>query len=65
MGNIKNKILAVVFVSILILTTGCTITVTRNHYYTYSDQIIKKSNKNEAQIDYAVDILINYKNEQN
>lgn len=65
MENKKSKILAIVFIEILTLTTGCGITITRNHYYAYPDQSVKKSNKNDAQIEYPVDTLINNKHGQN
>ena len=61
----NNKLLAIAFIAILTLTTGCGITITRNHYYGYPDQSVKKSNKNEVQINYPVDTLTNYKNGQN
>jgi len=65
MENRKNKVLYIAFISILTLTTGCGITITRNHYNAYPDQSVKKSNKNEAQVDHAVDTLTNNKNGQN
>lgn len=64
MENRKNKILAIALISILTLTTGCGITITRNHYYAYPDQSVKKSNKNEVQIDFAADTLTNNRNGQ-
>jgi len=42
MGNRKNKILAIAFTAIMTFTTGCGITITRNHYYSYPDQSVKK-----------------------
>jgi hypothetical protein len=65
MENRKNKILPLTFIAILTLTAGCGITITRNHYYAYPDQSVKKSNKDEAQINYPVDTLTNSKNGQN
>lgn len=61
----NNKILVFAPIAILTLTTGCDISITRNHYYTYPDQSVKKSNKNEAQIAYPVYKLTNNKNGQN
>lgn len=65
MGNTKNKSLAIASIAILPLITGCGITITRNHYYCYPDQSVKKSNKNETPTNYPIDTLTNYKNGQN
>lgn len=65
MENRKNKVLVIAFISILTLTTGCGITITKNHYYTYPEQRIKKSNIIESQNEHSADTLINNKNGQN
>lgn len=65
MGNRKYKLLAITLIAIMTLTTGCGITITKNHYYGYPDQTVKKSNNYETLIDYPVDTLTNNKNGQN
>lgn len=65
MKNEYNKIMTIGFITMLTLTTGCVITTTRNHYYAYPDQNVKKSNKSEAKKNHAVDTLINIRNGQN
>ena len=65
MGKRNNKLLVIAFIAILTFTTGCGITINRNYYYGYPDQSVKKSNTNEAQIDYSIDTLTNNKNGRN
>ena len=65
MGNRKNKILVIAFITIMTLTTGCGITITRNHHYGYPDHSIKKSNNNDVPTDYFIDSLTNNKNGPN
>lgn len=56
MGNRKNKALIIAFISMLTLTAGCGVTITRNHYYAYPKQSTDKSN--------TADTLINNKNDE-
>ncbi len=64
MGNGKNKFLVIALISILALTAGCGITITRNKYYSCSDQS-KKPNQDEARSYYPSGPLTNKENEQN
>lgn len=65
MRNRKYKVLIITLISTLTLTTGCGITITRNHYYSScSNESIKKSNKNKVQIKDTT-VLINERNEYN
>ena len=65
MGNRKNKILVIVIMSILYLTTGCAITITRNQYYSYPNQREKSPVKNETKKNSPADSLTNTKYGQN
>lgn len=62
MGNRQNKVKIIALISILTLTTGCGITITRNHYCSCSDKIVKEPNKNKEQISNTTYLLINEKN---
>ncbi|SDD78007.1 hypothetical protein SAMN04487894_11390 [Niabella drilacis] len=65
MGSRKNSAFVIAIISTLTLATGCGITITRNHYYAYPDQSVKKSNKKEAQINGFVNTPIDNKNGRN
>lgn len=62
MENRKNKILVIALVSMLTLTTGCGITITRNHYYGYPNEPEKSPTKRETNNHYQTDKLNNTKN---
>ena len=64
MKNRKSKILVVALIATLTLTTGCSITTTRNKYYGYPDES-EKSKQNEVGSSYISDTLINKKDGQN
>ncbi len=65
MENRKKKILAISFIAILTLTTGCGITITRNQYYGYTNQQEKSPTKKETNNHYQTDTLNNTKNGEN
>lgn len=64
MGNRKKIAMVIAFASILALTTGCGITITRN-YYSCPDQGINELYKNKEQISNTAYLLINDKNGYN
>lgn len=64
MGNKKIKVLAIAFISIQALTTGCGITITRNYHYSYPNERIEKANKSKEKINDYTDTLTNNRNEQ-
>ena len=64
MKNRKSILLVILFVSILTLIAGCGITITKNQYYSYSDQS-EKTEQYETESNNSSDTLINIKNERN
>lgn len=65
MENRKNKILVIAFITILTLTTGCGVTITRNQYYGYPNQPEKSATKKETNNHHQTDTLNNTKNGEN
>ena len=61
MENRKNKILAITFIAILTLTTGCGVTITRNQYYGYPNQPEITPTKKETNIHNQTDTTNNTK----
>lgn len=61
----SEKIKIIALISILILTTGCGITITRNHYCSCSTKSVKALNKNKKQVGNATYLLINERNGYN
>lgn len=64
MGKRKNIVMIIALASILALTTGCGITITRN-YYSCPGKGINKLNEKKEQISNTTYLLINEKNGYN
>ncbi len=64
MKNRKNKILAIAFFFSLILTSGCSISTTRNQYYGFPNQS-KSIQQDEASSKQVADTLKNRSNGEN
>ncbi len=65
MENRKNKIWVIAFISILSLTTGYRIAITRNQYYGYPVERDKKGIKCETIKNCPANSLTNTRNGQN
>jgi len=65
MKNRKNTILAIAFIPALVLTTGCSISITRNRYDIFPEQNNLPTSIKTFQNDYRADSVNDNKNGQN